>query len=77
MSTTTSQETIEARLAEAEAAYHKIQIGESVRVFVDQNGERIEYKAANLDKLAAYIAQLRRQCNINAQKGPMRITFPC
>lgn len=73
----TALETKQAHLAEAEDAYHKIQIGESVRVFVDQNGERIEYKAANLDKLVAYIAQLKRECNSSAQSGPMRITFPC
>lgn len=50
---------IEAKLAEAENAYHQLMTGQSVRVFVDQNGERVEYSAANKQSLINYIAQLR------------------
>ena len=51
---------IQAKLAEAEKAYHELMLGQSVRVFVDQNGERVEYTAANKLALQSYINQLRR-----------------
>lgn len=50
--------TNEERLADAKASYHKLLTGNSVRVLVDQNGERIEYTAANREKLAMYIQEL-------------------
>ena len=56
----------------AEAAYHKLMIGESARVFVDQNGERIEYTPANATRLAAYILELKRQLS-QVTTGPMRV----
>lgn len=62
--------TLQERLNEAEAAYHDLQIGKSVRVFVDQNGERVEYSAANAARLAAYIADLKRQIS-NVGHGPI------
>lgn len=55
------------RLAEAEQAYHELSTGQSVRTFVDQNGERVEYNAANAYRLSTYIAELRRR--INAASG--------
>lgn len=51
----TNQQKLDAALA----AYHKLQIGESARVVVDQNGERIEYTAANRSQLWAYIQMLQ------------------
>lgn len=62
----------EARLTEAEAAWHEIQLGQSARVFVDQNGERVEYAMANSTKLRAYIYDLRKALgkSINVG-GPM------
>ena len=33
------------RLSEAETAYHRLQIGASARVIVDQNGERVRYRS--------------------------------
>lgn len=50
--------TNEERLADAKARYHELLTGQSVRVLVDQNGERIEYTAANREKLAMYIQDL-------------------
>ena len=50
---------IQAKLAEAEKVYHELMLGLSVRVFVDQNGERVEYTAANKQALLSYINQLR------------------
>jgi predicted regulator of Ras-like GTPase activity (Roadblock/LC7/MglB family) len=59
-------------LAEAEAAYHKLMTGTMATVFVDQNGERIEYTQANAFRLAAYIAELKRRLGPSSM-GPMRV----
>lgn len=48
-----------ARLTEAEQAYHDYRMGNSARVFVDQNGERVEYSAVNINGLRAYILELK------------------
>lgn len=65
--------TLADQLAEARAAYHRLQIGEAASVLVDQNGERIEYRPATAPRLAAYIADLERQ--IAGQSRPAAITF--
>jgi hypothetical protein len=62
-------------LADAEAKYHSLATGGSVKVFVDQNGERIEYTAANKATLAAYINELKRQLGLLPVTGPMMIVF--
>lgn len=63
------------KLAAAEEAYHDLVTGQSVRVFVDQNGERVEYTAANQRTLARYIQELKQ--SIAGQTvgggGPLRI----
>ena len=51
-------------LTEAEAQLHKLNMGLQAKVFVDQNGERIEYNAATRGQLVAYIADLKRQLGI-------------
>lgn len=48
-------------IAAAQDAYHKLVTGQSVRVFVDQNGERVEYAAANARTLLNYISTLQQQ----------------
>jgi hypothetical protein len=48
-------------LADAKAAYHKLQTGTMPRVVVDQNGERVEFTAANKANLYGYIQQLEAQ----------------
>lgn len=63
------------RLADAEAQYHLIISGQAARVFVDQNGERIEYVAANASRLAAYIASLKQLLGTYTVTGPMRVWF--
>lgn len=45
-------------LIEARAAYHELMTGKSARVVVDSNGERVEFVAANSQKLYLYIQQL-------------------
>lgn len=66
--------TIQERLTEAETALHDLQIGKSARVYVDQNGERVEYTAANRSTLMAYIGSLKRQIN-STVTGPMYLTL--
>ena len=63
--------TLQERLAEAEDAYHALSIGRSVAEVRDANGESLRYTAANSGKLAAYIADLKRQIGDTPQSGPM------
>lgn len=50
--------------------------GKSVRVLVDQNGERVEFSPANSFRLAAYIEELKRVLGVTGQvSGPMRVIF--
>jgi hypothetical protein len=78
---------LKAKLKEATEAYHQLMMGGSVRVFVDQNAERIEYTAANKQNLWNYIISLRSMicaiapsdpdcvCGIGVAKGPARFIF--
>ena len=64
-------------LNDARAKYHDVVTGTSARVFVDQNGERVEYTAANADRLKAYIAGLEQILGITPMyaRAPMRVMF--
>lgn len=59
--TLTPAETLlyQARLTEAQKAYHQLVTGQSARVVVDQNGERVEFTAARKTDLYNYIASLQ------------------
>lgn len=46
------------QITEARAAYHQLVTGNKPRVFVDQNGERVEFMAANRSSLYQYIQSL-------------------
>lgn len=46
-------------LSQAETAYHNLMSGMAAKVYVDQNGERVEYSMQKASDLKAYIAQLR------------------
>lgn len=65
------------RLVEAEDALHQLLTGTSARVVVDQNGERIEYTAANTGKLRAYIQELQQEIagKTLGSNGPLRAVF--
>lgn len=67
--------TLAEQLTEAEAAYHKLVTGKAVRVYLDQNGERIEYAVANAARLRAYIDSLKAQVNGTKVIGPMRVVM--
>jgi len=68
--------TLAERLVEAENAYHDLQIGKSARVYVDSNGERVEYTVANRAELQKYIQSLNSLIAAEAgtplPSGPMR-----
>jgi len=64
--------TPEQQLADAKAQYHLLVTGQAAKVYVDQNGERIEYVAANAAKLLAYIQRLEAQIAGAPPQGPMR-----
>lgn len=50
---------IKAKIADAEEKYHQLMLGNSAHVFVDQNGERVEYTAIRRSDLLAYLNYLR------------------
>jgi len=62
------------RLKDAQAEYHSLMTGNKVRVVIDQNGERVEFTAANAGKLAQYIESLKARVS-GANRGPMRVYF--
>lgn len=64
-----------ALLNTARAAYNNLMLGLSPRVFVDQNGERVEYNAANSAKLAQYILTLEVRCGVAGALGPATGVF--
>ena len=65
----------QAWLTDAEQQLHLVLTGQAARVFVDQNGERIEYTAANAGRLQTYINELRRLLGLNTVTGPMSVWF--
>ena len=70
--------TLTEQLAEARAAYHELITGKAARVVVDQSGERVEFVAANSQKLYLYIQSLERQLGVSAvvqPVGPAGFTF--
>lgn len=48
------------QLTDARDKYHKLMTGTLARVFVDQNGERVEYTATNASVLLSYIRELEK-----------------
>ena len=64
--------TLAEKIEDAEKSLHNLQTGKSARVVVDQNGERVEFTPANSSKLAAYIADLKRQ-NGSCVRGPLKV----
>lgn len=72
-----AQLTVAEKLVEAETALHELLTGTSARVVVDQNGERIEYTAANAGRLRAYIDELKRELSSPnlGSNGPLRAVF--
>lgn len=64
---------LDEQLAEARHQYHLLVTGQAAVVFVDQNGERVEYRPASARLLAAYISDLERA--IAGQTRPTLLRF--
>lgn len=62
----------EQRLSEAEAALHKLTIGNHARVVVDHNGERVEFTSPNAGKLRAYVEELKIALGKRTISGPLK-----
>lgn len=48
-------------LQQAKDAKHKLATGQLARVFMDQNGERVEFTQTNMAQLDRYIAELQAE----------------
>lgn len=64
--------TLQEQLDDAKAQYHLLVTGQQAKVYVDQNGERIEYTQANRRDLLAYIQRLEHQV-ASTRPGPMQV----
>lgn len=63
-------EQLETRLAEAEDAFHKLSLGNSVVEIRDSNGESVRYTNTDKATLASYIGNLKAQLGLtNARYG--------
>lgn len=62
------------KIEAAKDAYHRLMTGKMARVVIDQNGERVEFVAANAPRLLAYIKQLEAECA--APSGATRPSGP-
>lgn len=67
------------RLDRAVIAYDELLTGKAVKRYIDQNGEQVEYTAANADRLALYIRELRELLNpalaCRSAPRPLRFLF--
>ncbi|MBT9159035.1 MAG: hypothetical protein DDT26_00284 [Dehalococcoidia bacterium] len=70
-----TREQLQARLREAENAYHALMIGGSARVVVDQNGERAEFTAASATQLQKYIFYLKQMLGAAPPRAPAGVIF--
>ena len=64
--------TLEEQLADAKTQYHLLVTGQQAKVYVDQNGERVEFTSANRGSLRSYIQELERQIG-STRPAPMRV----
>jgi hypothetical protein len=66
---------LQARLTDAQEAYHKLVTGTSVLELRDSNGELVKYYQGNIKELNAYIISLQVQLGVYVGTGPMRVSF--
>lgn len=67
---------IKTKLDAAISALDRLTTGGSVRVFVDSDGSRVEYNAANRQSLVSYIQLLQAQYNSCVNGRPAVMTRP-
>ncbi len=64
------------QLADAREAYHDLITGKAARVVQDMNGEKVEFVAANSQKLYLYIQSLEAQVTPPVcRTGPVGFIF--
>lgn len=64
------------RLREAEAALHRLQIGEAFTRVRLSDGSETEFKAAQINELRAYVNQLRDEAQgRNRRRGAINVIF--
>lgn len=78
-------EQLKSMLSDAHDALHSLRTGRQVRVVVDQNGDRVEFTAANQSGLITYINQIdtalaSKGCvgcasTFNPYSGPINFIF--
>jgi len=51
------------QLQEAKTEYHLLMTGQKAKVYVDQNGERVEYNSTTAFRLQQYISSLEASIN--------------
>ncbi len=68
--------TLAEQLRAAKQAYHDLMTGKSARVVVDSDGSRVEYSAANADRLRAYVAELEAQVAAGGSSTRRRPIIP-
>lgn len=62
------------KLDDARKQYHLLVTGQQARVYVDQNGERVEYTSGNRAALLAYIQRLEQAVSGSGRpSGPMQV----
>lgn len=61
---------LQARLKQAEDAYHRLSVGGAIREIVDQNGERVSYTQTSKSGLYSYIVDLRLQLGLAPTRSP-------
>lgn len=66
--------TLQARLAEAEDALHRLKIGGGVAE-VQTDNERVKYSPANVAALETYIADLKRELGILPPRRAIGVNF--
>jgi hypothetical protein len=68
--------TLQEQLDDARKQLHLLLTGQAARVFVDQNGERVEYVTARAADLQKHIQRLEAAVEVRpASAGPMRVFF--
>lgn len=71
--------TAQQKLEQAKQARHDLITGKLARVFMDQNGERVEFNKTSISDLDSYIAQLELELNPSLAprlaRKPLRFVF--
>lgn len=67
---------LDSKIKDLVIQYEDMISGRKARVLVDQNGERIEYNAGNVTRLATYIAQVKSEYDKNCGSGAKAMSRP-